>query len=267
MNSIRHDETHEMEMSTQAGPFTLSENEAHYFSSPQIWWVIPDEVKGAKIVIEHNSGSETLLLHPADSGILGINARRLTVCHGQIAIMPSVFTTLVKLQAFIDRNKAVPVKAGGKAHYGFAHYHYKGEPSHRIFEYWLISQTLRQTPDMIRIISILRETEWYWVVNYLLSHAADEASLRDLGKRYGLSVSHFRRLAKMALGNTTKVELCNWRLVAAVLELVDDNLSITEIALKHGYASLSHFSNDVKNTFGFSPKALKSVIDSDLKNE
>lgn len=256
-----------MDLSTQAGPFTLSENEAHFLASPQIWWVVPDETKGAKIVIEHHSGSETILLRPADSGILGLNARKLTVCYGQIAVMPSVFTILVKLQAFIDRNKAPSVITNTKSHSGFAVYHYKGEPDHRLFESWLISQTIRQTPDMKKIISILRETEWYWVVNYLLSHASDDTSLSELGKRYGLSVSHFRRLAKMALGNTTKVELCNWRLVSAVFELIDAKHSITEIALKHGYASLSHFSNDVKNTFGFSPKALKSVIDSDLKHE
>lgn len=70
----------------------------------------------------------------------------------------------------------------------------------------------------------------------------------------------FRRLSRRALGNTAKSALRDWRLGQALFELINGDNNLTTIAMNHGYASLSHFSNEVKEVIGVSPRNLKKLL-------
>ncbi|MFZ4214470.1 helix-turn-helix domain-containing protein, partial [Pantoea endophytica] len=135
------------------------------------------------------------------------------------------------------------------------------------FKKWLITLNLKREGRNSNICDLLRSTESYWVIRFLLNSYDNELSLKSMGERYGLSSSHFRRITKQALGNSTKYELCQWRLSNALLELLEGDISITDVAIKHGYASLSHFSNEVKSTLGIPPRKLKNLIECISNNE
>jgi len=109
------------------------------------------------------------------------------------------------------------------------------------------------SPTLDEFIQLARTTESYRLIRFLLSADAS-VTIEDLGQAYGLSPSHFRRKCHAALGRALKSEL---RLLRAARSLLDTSRrprSFTRMAEDHGFASSAHFSADIKNLIGLSPR-------------
>lgn len=126
----------------------------------------------------------------------------------------------------------------------------------RVFEYWFIHQHLAGCRAFASLQLFLRRLENYWLVKFLLAESSQLKSIGDLGSEYGLSYSHFRRICKSVLGNSVKAEMKVWRAARSLLDAVDRKGNMTEVAIRNGYASSSHFSTEIKNLFGLSPRAI-----------
>ena len=114
-----------------------------------------------------------------------------------------------------------------------------------------IRMAINDTSEYRAIAASLRRTEAYSMVLFLLEEGEGE-KLEALSARYGISTGHFRRLFRNALGSNPKSNLKDWRLARAVLAVVERQQSVTEVAMAYGFASPSHFSNEVKKTLGLS---------------
>ena len=246
-------------MSGSREAFVFSAREGRVITTGICWWLVPDNARGCIISLQGEVEYD-LKLGPYDTGILGFSGRHIQVKSGSAAVLAADFISLSKLQAFIDVALNVAERNRGNDWYGFTSLRYRKTLSPRLFESWLITQNVRRCEASDRIISLLRNTEWYWIVRFLLEAEQGEMSLKELGAKYGLSVSHFRRLSKAALGNSTKEEMCHWRLARALLDLMENGGSITDVALKHGYSSLSHFSNEVKTVLGLPPRDIRNSL-------
>jgi AraC-like DNA-binding protein len=112
---------------------------------------------------------------------------------------------------------------------------------------------VESSPALGEFIQLARTTESYRLIRFLLSADAS-VTIEDLGQAYGLSPSHFRRKCHAALGRALKSEL---RLLRAARSLLDTSRrprSFTRMAEDHGFASSAHFSADIKNLIGLSPR-------------
>ncbi|MFV8808617.1 helix-turn-helix domain-containing protein, partial [Yersinia enterocolitica] len=125
-----------------------------------------------------------------------------------------------------------------------------------ITEFWFLSAYLERKEWFTPLCDLLRKSEYYYLVRYLLSQSIKQNTLYDLGKIYGVSYSHFRRLCNYALGGKVKAELCSWRMARAVLEIIEGKSDMTSVAYKYGYSSSSHLSADVKSRLGKTPREL-----------
>ena len=115
----------------------------------------------------------------------------------------------------------------------------------------------QSAPSKMNALAVfLRQTECYWLIQFLLNESVNNGKLNVLGARYGLSYSRFCRLCRNALGNLAKNELRGWRIARALLDMVEERQSLTEVAMRYGYASFSHLSNDVRDAFGVSPRGI-----------
>lgn len=246
-------------MSISRETFVFSTGEERVITTGVCWWLVPDNARGCTLSLQGESEQE-LKLGQYDTGILGFSGRQIQVKSGSAAVMVADFVALTKLQAFIDVALNVPEQSRRDDWYGFTALRYRKTLSPRLFDSWLITQNVRRCEESARIIALLRNTEWYWIVRFLLEAGQGEMSLKEMGAKYGLSVSHFRRLSRAALGNSTKEEMCHWRLARALLDLMENGGSITDVALKHGYASLSHFSNEVKTVLGLPPRDIRNSL-------
>lgn len=129
----------------------------------------------------------------------------------------------------------------------------------RGLEYWMWQQVRQNPSPFTPFLMLLRQTEAYWLVRYLLQQSYANVNITAMGEKYGLSYSHFRRVCREVLGSSVKTVLKNWRVARALLDRVDCRTSFTDLALKYGYASSSHFSTEIKGVLGVSPRALSDV--------
>lgn len=114
-------------------------------------------------------------------------------------------------------------------------------------EYWFLQQIITPSPAFNKVLALLRKSESYWLVGYLLAQSTSGNTMRMLGEDYGVSYTHFRRLCSRALGGKAKSELRNWRMAQSLLNSVEGHENITQLAVNHGYSSPSHFSSEIKS--------------------
>jgi len=199
---------------------------------------------------------------PGWRGLLILDPGACHVTAGSALLKTGDISLLAKMQAFLDENRGLEIDTAAEV-----------EPvvsvsgngmavlsDRRATEHWFLGKLLCAEPVAGSISALLRRMECYTLVRFLLTYSADKENLRMLAERYGVSYTHFRRLCNYALGCSAKAELNSWRLARSLLEMVEGGGTVTEVALKHGYASGSHFSNDVKGQVGVSPRFLSDIL-------
>jgi AraC-like DNA-binding protein len=197
---------------------------------------------------------------PGWRGLVFVDRIAFQRAAGTIAIKKISCATLARLQAFMDAEDRT--ERNREEHRNFLSIPTLGTkpPADRkAIERWFLALRLNANQDAAALATMLRQTEAYSLVRFLLDNTSDLKNLSALAERYGVSYSHFRRLCNYALGGAAKTELNKWRMARSLLEVVNGCHSIADVALKYGYASGSHFSQDVRKQVGFSPRDLSDI--------
>lgn len=231
------------------------------FHQPALIWITNQENVPCIISVSSRDNSDEYQIQPGSHQLLITGAGRVTSLYGEIKYCEMDCRQLAKLQAFLDLATADEIDF---SHAGLSAILSAGAEqilNINNIEYWYVNQAMTTGYQQSKFAAILRNTEWYQLVRFLLTESEVEPRRRiqDLCARYGLSLAHFRRLSSYALGKTTKVELRDWRLIRALLAFAGEG-NMTAVAMDHGYASLSHFSSEVKETFGISAREMKQII-------
>lgn len=211
------------------------------------------------LCLAHGDHTEQWCLPAGWKGLLAARPG-LRVISGRAYVLPLPRLSLVKLQFFIDQAFPPARRTVGVPCVGMMR-----EPDHhepetaRSLETWFIDQALQGASDYRRFAQLLRGGESYCLLGFLLEEGSKSAKLHDLASRYGVSVSHFRRLCHQALGGAAKPELREWRTARALLTMVERAHSLTDVALEFGYASSSHFSKDIRELVGVAPSSLIDI--------
>ncbi|WP_413794720.1 MULTISPECIES: helix-turn-helix domain-containing protein [unclassified Pseudomonas] len=178
---------------------------------------------------------------------------------GEWHVLPICPAPLVKLQAFFDMSDAFVTQGAEAAPWAMLPVADDVVRSQVRLERWFIEQALGGTPSYHAVAQLLRQHESYGLVRFLLEQGTRSEKLNTLAQRYGVSVSHFRRLCRQALGSAAKPALRGWRTAQALLEMSLGNGSLTDVALAFGFASSSHFSKEVRELVGFAPSRLADI--------
>lgn len=205
-------------------------------------------------------GSQRRSLAAGQGVLLGSSEVSLQVEAGEIEVQHLGVINFAKLLAFIDMvepgGSSPTADAAGVVMLDLAPEH---AANRQALEYWFIRQVIKGEAEFTALTAFLRRLENYWLVKYLVSESSQQKNVGDLGDEYGLSYSHFRRVCKTVLGKSVKSELKVWRAARSLLDVVGGKESMTEVAIKHGYASSSHFSTEIKTLFGLSPRAMMEL--------
>ena len=93
----------------------------------------------------------------------------------------------------------------------------------------------------------------YNTMVYVRNHYAEDMDERELAKSLGMSYSYFSRSFKRVTGMSFKQYLNRTRINQAEKLLCRNNASVSEVATKCGYNSISYFINVYKNITGKTP--------------
>lgn len=221
----------------------------------EIWYIKACENKNVKLSFCQDALVKNMKI---DRDLLiMVNRSHLHLLDGRLVYRPLNFDIFSRLLAFMDEAQNVPMVDVGNVFVDVLQFNdedvlLKSSKA----ETWFITTFLFNKTSIIPLVSLLKKSECYSLVRYLLSQSINLSSLHDLGKLYGVSYSHFRRLCNHALGGKVKIELCNWRMARAILEIIEGHVDMTSIAYKYGYSSSSHFSSEVKKRLGKTPREL-----------
>ncbi|SDT43810.1 transcriptional regulator, AraC family [Pseudomonas asplenii] len=191
--------------------------------------------------------------------VVGRSALRVVSGDWSSAALPG--TCLMKLQVFIDMGVAFERDRACAQPWAALPMPFVVSRSRATLERWYIEQALRDDPGYQLFASVLRQSASYWLVRFLLEQGTASEKLIGLARRYGVSVSHFRRLCHQALGGAAKPELRDWRAAKALLRMIRGGGSLTDVALEYGYASSSHFSKEVRELLGVAPSRLLDLVE------
>lgn len=127
--------------------------------------------------------------------------------------------------------------------------------------YWFICSYLMSNmrDNYLKLLECIRKQESYYLTGYLIKNRCSNEKINTLCLTYGLSYSYFRKITKKYLGVSAKSKMSDWRLAQTILDILDGDRSITEIALKNGYSSSAHVCSTFKNVLGVSPYAIRKM--------
>lgn len=102
------------------------------------------------------------------------------------------------------------------------------------------------------------------VMDYIDSHYMEELKLDDIASSVGFSKYHFSRLFKQYTNYTLCSYICHRRIKVAEELLEQPDISITEVAIKSGFPSISTFNRLFKQYKGCSPSEYREKNHSHL---
>lgn len=223
-------------------------------AEPSVWLVTREQNTGVELTLSLHDEKQTFKID--NDGLMIFDRDSIQVTEGTLVYRKVNHDMFSKLLAFVDT--AIETKREKSENI----FTFLRLPEHHFLcdqgrsEKWFLQAILNDVQWIKPLCQLLRKTECYGLVQYLLSKSMTSLSLYELGRVYGLSYSHFRRLCRTALGGKVKAELCSWRMARCILEIIEGKTDMTTIAHKYGYSSSSHFSAEVKNKIGKSPRDL-----------
>ncbi|GAB3629535.1 type III secretion system transcriptional activator InvF [Pandoraea terrae] len=225
-------------------------------------WLLQPLVAPTEIAFQTRVYGHRVRLPAGWRGLVFLERGELTVHAGDLCFFPVRLEILIKLLAFLDAANPPERPIGGDRPF-FNTFRLSGANAwtdRRCCEAWFLKQVLAPTASVRAMLAMLRRSENYGIIRFLLSESSNGGTLQCFCERYGVSYSHFRRLCRNALGDATKTALREWRMARSMLEVADRSASLTEIALRNGYSSSSHFSSEIRDLTGMSPKGITQSL-------
>lgn len=118
----------------------------------------------------------------------------------------------------------------------------------------LLADIIRGAGEMEETLDFAEENRPERIQSYLMEHRFDpDCSCEKLAKQMHLSTRQVQRLCLQAFGATFRTLLSSMRMQTAAYRLHTTDISVGELALQLGYASVSSFSAAYRRHFGKSP--------------
>jgi AraC family transcriptional regulator len=95
---------------------------------------------------------------------------------------------------------------------------------------------------------------------YIEDHLSEDLSLSRIASVTGISSSHFKTLFRESAGVPVHQYVVQRRIDRAKDLLMEDKLSIAEIALATGFSHQSHLARHMRRSVGLSPRAMKRLF-------
>lgn len=228
--------------------------------SQEVWVLQISGSSVAQLELSWDGGSA--FWEATGNWLLLLDRVTVRVLTGGLILHPLRLEVLSKLLVFIDESRNFTAFDANTPHWtSLPLQDVSMLQARKSCEYWFLQQILDPSPAFSHLLTLLRLSESYWLVRFLLVQSTCSNTLQELGELYGVSYSHFRRLCRQALGSAAKAELRDWRMARSLLDVADGQEKLTDVAIKHGYASSSHFSNEIKELLGVSPRGLSNIIE------
>ena len=102
------------------------------------------------------------------------------------------------------------------------------------------------------------------ILDFIQKNYTHKITLEDIAAAAALSPGECGRICKRLLHQTPFEYLNAYRVEQSLPDLLEKNLSITEIALKHGFSSSSYYAETFKKVKGVTPSAFRRALSENM---
>jgi AraC family transcriptional regulator len=106
----------------------------------------------------------------------------------------------------------------------------------------------------------LRGRKLKQVLSFIEEQLAEDVSLAQIAAVAGISASHLNTLFRISMGVPVHKYLIERRVERAKTLLMEDSLSMAEIAAASGFAHQSHMARHMRRVLGLPPSAMKRLL-------
>ena len=95
---------------------------------------------------------------------------------------------------------------------------------------------------------------------HLVEEEEGRVALRAIAKEIGMSYFHFSRAFKQSMSMTPTNYIAERRIERAKKLMEETDLAISEIALRSGFSSQSHFTTSFRRLAGVTPRSFRKAV-------
>jgi AraC family transcriptional regulator len=121
----------------------------------------------------------------------------------------------------------------------------------------LAARLLDGLSDVQRPKAGLSSQQMRRLLEYIEAHIDEPLTIARLAREAGASASHLRYWYKQATGNTLHRYIVQRRVERARLLLMEDGLTLSDVALAAGFSHPSHMARWMRRLLGVTPKSLR----------
>ncbi len=131
--------------------------------------------------------------------------------------------------------------------------------------YLIIRDLLENYADFKEIDRSISKLKVNEICDFIQTNYREDLTLEELSKIAGISKYHFIRLFTKEVG-TTPYKYLELTRINEAKKMLQNGISIIEVAISNGFSDQSHFTNLFKKTIGITPKQYQ-VIFEERKNK
>jgi len=127
-----------------------------------------------------------------------------------------------------------------------------------ILKFIIITKRLTEQKNSI-VKTNNKENRIKKIINYINQNLEKDISLNQIAEQFNISKYYLCRYFKKKTGFTVIEFINNSRIIKAQKLLINSNLRITDIGIKVGFNSLSHFERTFKKINGITPSQYRNI--------
>lgn len=220
---------------TKGNLFIEDKNQTHKLQASNLYFINGNKLKNQYC----ENTFETIWLHFSVKNIVILNYLMTLKTVNQITIFEeNPFSCIINI---INNQKL-----------DFYHYYYQSYKLQNIIQSIVINLMEKNNFENEEINPIFEQLQP--AINFIEQNYTMEINLKDLAALCSFSPNHFHKLFKQFL-HITPIQYINQKKMNASLSLLLNNqLSIKEIAFELGYCNIAYFCRSFKNYYDMSPK-------------
>jgi len=118
----------------------------------------------------------------------------------------------------------------------------------------------RRSAQNTDVSTLQHQKNLLMVDKYIRDHLSEELSLASLAKLCNLDPSYFHKLYTAAFGRTPAQRILGFRIAAAKTALIENKISLAEIAARCGFSSQTYFCYKFKQVTDMTPMQYRSEM-------
>ncbi|SUH35379.1 invasion protein [Salmonella enterica subsp. enterica] len=181
----------------------LKEGEKRKIRSPEAWFIQTCSAQKLHMSFSEGRHNENCLIQ--EGALLFCEQAVVAPVSGDLVFRPLKIEVLSKLLAFIDGAGLVDTTYAESDKWVLLSPEFRAIwQDRKRCEYWFLQQIITPSPAFNKVLALLRKSESYWLVGYLLAQSTSGNTMENAGRRLWRFLYPFSSFVQQSVGRKSE---------------------------------------------------------------